>query len=83
MKNLRSIVFFSLSIFVVCLFTPTTGQAQTGYNPVWNSTSYANNMIRDRIEARRRARIMASRKKSTGKIVSKKSKKKVVRRKSR
>lgn len=85
MRNLRNSIFFLLGIFAVCLFFPKVSQAQITWNgPVWDSTSYANNMIRDRIYARMRTRnLAAKRRNSVKKAVPKKSGKKVVRRKSR
>lgn len=77
-KYLIIAVKFATTIFVVCLFFPRASHAQ--YNPAYNGGTYINQMIRDRMNARRTAARMASHR-NIGK--RKAVRKKAVRRKSR
>ena len=80
MQILKYTILFSVFAAIVCLSSVQNGYAQ---DPAYNGGSYINQMIRDRMNARRRAAITANRRRSTKKASPAKRGKKAIRRKSR
>lgn len=67
MKNFYKIVFLITAVFAAGLVFAPAGNAQV----IYNGGTYINQMIRDRMNARRRAAIYASRKKTARKAATK------------